>query len=580
MADFDPDEYLRKKRLQIEKSKELDPSKKTYSYDDPVQAVGKPEETDFDPDVYLEKKRKEIKQKESPSLYDQFSPKAALQGAGNAATVGYLPELQAAAEPYVFGALNSISGRNIPSEGTTEEYRKRGELLKEQNPKSYLAGTIAGSIPPAVAGGGLVSKGVGALEGAVPALEGMTEATGFKGLLGRGAQAAAGGGLIGAAENPQETGESRVQGAKSGAGIGLIGQGAGEALSGAIKGSKGLIIGLGDMAEKRAFKALGPYQRDVLKNADRINSIGRTVLDEGILSGGWEKTAEAAEKAKTTTGKELGDLMEDINNKVIKMAGNDVPAFKGQTQSKFGLDKNAILESLQKDLITDDVYGNKSTTKLFKNMMKDFSDNSLDYIGITDADKLKRGFDKLIKWDRIPGTDIPDKEVYFRTIRNKLRQGIEDATDAAAQSVGGPTKDALIALKQKYGNLDEAYKIASKRSQKEFANRMVSKSDYTAGLGAGAMAAATGHSPEQMVERGLTGFLVGALGNKAARYFGNEATGKALNQLSKKFSDNPYLYRKWFDPISETIQSDPEKIGALLVNINNQTKEKPKGLIQ
>ena len=88
-----------------------------------------------------------------PIGQSQAAPKgrpgeAALQGFGNAATMGFLPDLQAATYPAMEKGLSFVTGKKVEpenEEGLLTEFVGRQESLKNENPMAYGAGSVAGT---------------------------------------------------------------------------------------------------------------------------------------------------------------------------------------------------------------------------------------------------------------------------------------------------------------------------------------------------------------------------------------------------------------------------------------------------
>jgi hypothetical protein len=73
------------------------------------------------------------------------------------------------------------------------------------------------------------------------------------------------------------------------------------------------------LAETRAFKSLGPYARDSIKAFDKgkVNDIGRTALDEGVVGGiptSYGGLAERSDAALKSKGKEFNDYVNNLSD--------------------------------------------------------------------------------------------------------------------------------------------------------------------------------------------------------------------------------------------------------------------------
>lgn len=132
--------------------------------------------------------------------------------------------------------------------------------------------------------------------------------------LARVAMAGGSGGTVGALE-PAGSPMERLKNAGKGVGLGLALGTAGE---GVAAGAGALGKKLASFAEKKAFKSLGPYQRQAIQNSDDINEIGRTLLKEGVvrkMPTSYEGLAARAESAQEIKGSDLERIVEALSQK-------------------------------------------------------------------------------------------------------------------------------------------------------------------------------------------------------------------------------------------------------------------------
>ncbi len=487
------------------------------------------------------------------------TPEAALSGIGQGLTAGHLSQAQAASEPVTDKIFSSLTGKNVEPRSYLEA-RDQGLLeqkdFSENNPGAYYGGQLVGTVPSVVVSGGLLN----------PATTG----------LGRAAQAGLVGGAQGLLQNPGDTegvidpiqGNERIKDAGMGAALGSGSQIFMEGL-GAAKGilSPSNIRG---KAEEKAFKALGPYQRDVINNSKKMKEIGRTALDQKVLDKTWEKTAEKVSIAKKEAGEKLGSFMDNLYSSVDEVSGLNRPVSQ-EAQNVFvnaGVDVESVAASLKDDLINPlaakigDESANLQHAKLIDNFIKNNGKN----ISIRDAQSMKEKIGKLINWKRDPRADIPEQEKYYRSLYDKLRLGIEDAADAAASNMGGEAREELIALKKQYSNLSSAEDISQRRALREFANRTVSPSDYMAGMGGGLIGAMS--SPENAISGGIKGAIISSIGNKLGRTAGNAAQAKALDYIAGVMEKNPAILRKYLGNLIDVSQHNPAALGTIVEKLS------------
>lgn len=192
--------------------------------------------------------------------YEPFSyaemAEAAIGHTANAATMGYLPQLEALAAPVQEGIEEVIRGRKLTPEEKqrlTEEFREqRLKDLRERNPWASFAGEVVG----ASATGKVIARQV--------------PFGGSK--IGDVAEEAAAGAIEGAAYDPKETGMTRMEGAGLGAGFGA---GATVGIKGGAKvAQKAIIEPVSKVGPKFLSSIFGvpeKYILEHLKNPDLIN---------------------------------------------------------------------------------------------------------------------------------------------------------------------------------------------------------------------------------------------------------------------------------------------------------------------
>lgn len=157
-----------------------------------------------------------------------------------------------------------------------------------------------------------------------------------------------------------------------------------------------------------------------------------------------------------------------------------------------------------------------------------------DAISLKEGRAIKGGLKKKIKWDRIPGTDIPINEQVNRALYSELAQSENDLAGTIAER-GVPGAADFVKEKQRYGNLDVAKQVSQLRADKNFANRLVSPSDY----GVGALGAVL--SPHgDVLTKAATGIASGAF-NKLLRLYGNQAVSSAANSTGAMIIKSPQL---------------------------------------
>lgn len=465
-----------------------------------------------------------------------------IQSAANMVALKYGPDINALIEPAVNKIGNLLTGNNVQTDQSfgqrREDYAKRLALSRETNPKAALTGDVAGLV-----GGSLLLPGAGAVKAATGA-----------GRIAKGAAIAAG---YGAAQSPDQV-EGQYNPIQLGerlknAGIGLVAGGAGQAIGEGVTKAASI---LKDSAARQAFKSLGPYARETRQNYEkgRIESIGKTLLDEGVIGGvpkSYEKIAQKSEDLAQSKGKQIGSLISDVSQK-----------------SKTGIMSSDLADGLRQRLLVSSDAANKiapiaQQNKYFETLINGFAKKDGSFT-IEGAQDLKNLVNKQIKWDRLPGADIPKEEQFYRALYSSLNDQIETAAGKAAGAVG--RGEELKGLKQAYGSAKEAASISSKREAKNFANRFLSPSDYgVAGVGA-VIGSGRGDTPEDKIKNALLGASLG-LGNKALRQYGPQVLATGLNNLGSVAGNasqitTPFASQQVLSPlVRKSLQLQSEKKG-------------------
>lgn len=510
MSGFDPDKFL------------------SGAYDSkPKQAKA----DSFDPDKFLAGGYDTEKPSKKGSTGEEKA-QTALENYGDTMTMGYLPQLQAGAEKVMTPILNVFTGNDVKSDGYIEsrdKNRKRIEELSAENPKSAVAGKVAGILNQAPILAAKAVQGAGAAKKIY--------------------NAAKVGAAYGSAQNPGDIeGElspvqlkDRAYNAGVGAVTGVVAQGLVEGAPVVAKAAKGAAGWLKEKAERAAFKALGPYARDALKAADRgeIEAIGRVLIDKGILKGApnYETIAARAKEATGKTGAELEAIIEELSTKgddLINASGGTrgTPAVKGMKAGapEGGVDKELIAEHIRKKMINPntEIPGVLEKNAKVEKAIETYLNNGKRFRGLSENERLKRSIGGEIKWDRLPGTEIPWEEQINRELYSATRQGSEDMAEAVASKVGGEMPEKFRDAKKTFGALSKASEIAEKRAAKEGVNRFISPTDYLTGTAGMAYGASQGDDFESK----LTGAVMGAgvgLANRTLRTRGNPVVAKSLD---------------------------------------------------
>lgn len=485
---------------------------------------------------------------------DARTGQAFLEGAGQSLSLGYLPQIQAAAEsalsyltPKSEGdiALEQI-GAQAPQEtylSRRDENLRRQQQLQQEAPGSYAAGQVTGAL-------------VGSA-----AIPGGQAATGLSGRILQAGKTAA---LEGAAYNPGDTeGEysglqlaERGKQALVGSGLGVIGQLTGTGVANISEKLRGLPSTLKNYAELKAFKQTGAMLKDFRKNLgnNRANEIGRELLDKGIVETGdsFDDIYNKSSALKEEAGKELGDI---YNNSIQKLGSVQDNPHLAKILTDSNIDATKISEKL-KETIKKELKGKPGSSDVIPRIEKEletFAENGSN-LDLPEAVKIKGAFDDLINYNK----DVKDNTILQQQFK-KIRDELNLAIDKRVDTIGKLTNDTelikrLKDAKKTYGNMSEVSGIAKDRMARENANRFFSLGDRISGVSGAALGTIQSGDIEGAIKGGVAGLLIG----KASRFGGNAISAKAIDRTAKILDKNPLLLGEFTAPLVEAAKRSPE----------------------
>ena len=461
----------------------------------------------FDPDAYLSKQSKP----------DSSAGQTALESYGNTATLGYLPQIQAAVEKPMSRLLDFATGNDV-SESLPDYVERRDENLRRQdalskeNPKASLAGTALGIGATALAPIGVAAKGAST--------------------LGRVAQAGKIGAIYGAAQNPGdiegEISPLQIEGRARNAAIGgALGAGSDAALQAISIGARKVSPILRDYASRKAFQALGPTKAASERAMDRGQdvAIGRTLLDEGAIPilGSPGRIQGRVEALSEKTGKRYGDILDQTQAAID--AKHQIPPVAGE---KLSVDTKALAERVKSspehlELGSPGMEGGLSRANAALETLASKGD-----LNLREAQALRRGIDKSINFGKRSDEMAPAMGSLYAQrsgIRDEMNRIVNDASSRGWTDIPA---DELKAMGRAYNNVETASDIVGKRVAGDASNRSISLTDTMAALAG----AASGGGP---LKAAVTGGLAGAT-NKAVRVFGRSAAARGANKASEASS--------------------------------------------
>jgi hypothetical protein len=451
---------------------------------------------------------------QSPAEPKTGAGEAALEHFGNAATLGYLPQIQAGVEKLTPDP-GADTDADLKSQGfkisqpensylsDRDENLKRMALEGKEHPVASAAGTVGG-----IVGGGLLASA------ALPVGEAATLGNGLVGPVTRGAdlankvvQGIKGGAIAGGLANPGDTegeidpiqAEGRAKGAALGAAIGGAVPLAQQAIS---SGATSVGDYLRNKAALKATRSLGrptPTQATRMAATGQDVTLGRDLLDQGAIPvlGTPGRIAGRVDALKEQAGENIGNLIK---------SGGDSKMIDSQ---KLGIQ---ILDSPELAQMRK-TPGMESTVSAIEKQVNTLAQNGEMTLG--EAQTLRQGIDKSINFNKA-SPDMRGAQEGLYQQRTAIRDAMNDAVNGLPSS---PGQDALKVANRRYGNLSTAQDILEKQMGRDQANRAVSLTDTIAGAGG-------------MAKHGLPGLALGAA-NKFGRTFGNSIQANVYNKISQ-----------------------------------------------
>lgn len=571
MADFDPDAYLAK-------------------------ADKKPAQGGFNPDAYLQQfEAKPQEPNTVAGIAKSFDPSAALQGFGSAASLGYLPQLQAAAgllTPDPNASLNKdLESKGFKIEEPKETYLSlrdkaigEQEKLKQESPVSYGVGQLGGAIASAapvsrglMAAGKLAPIGIQKAAQALPAIG--------KAALGGAATAAVSnpGDVSGVVDPLQE--EAREEAALSG---GITG-GALGAVGSALKKTGDFIArapaALKDWAELKAFSSSGAMLKDFRKSMERgkIGEIGREMIKNKLVTPGatFEDVADNSSKLKEKFGKVIGDIYDKVDEQLQNPAtlqGLDKTKLAGLNKTK--LNAQGFARTL-KNQFADELSSKPGGTKAMSSIesyLDELAANGKN-ANIGQLQEFKEGIDDILKYNRSLMEEPINKQYLFK-MRDFLKDRIQDRVDALDKAFGKESLKTLKEANRQYGIWAEVSRISRDRVLRENANRMMSLSDTIAGGAGSTIGAITGSAagPAGAIKGAMLGSAAGAA-NKGARLYGKPLLVSGAMNAAESLESLPSPVSKGLQGAGGLIGKNPVESAAALEALKASDR-RPRGLIK
>lgn len=492
----------------------------------------------------------------------------ALESVGKGATLGYLPQLQAMAEPLTDRVFNMIPGgpraESRPmrqmNPGTQEYVDARDQNIKRQraqasaNPGTALVGEMAGiigtSVVPARAigyAGQAVGRGTQAL-----GMGARLGGTGGKILAGAGQGAAFGAmmnpGDVEGEVNPLQLDE-RMSGAKLGAAFGGGMRAAGAGLQKAAPAMK-------RGAEQLAFKSSGAMLKEFRKAAPKgeVNKIGRFMLDNKLVKAGdtYEHVARRAQAFNQQAGQKLDQIYKQAVNTSKKGAldlpkrlqnvkpsefaamkkGNLGKRWQEMTPKEFSeirnigfnpvRDKSKVLSQVRKSL-GDDTQARSAINQIDDYLTELGKKHGSKILDPRAANDIKTAIDKAINYSRNPLTRSHGLERAWKSTRSFIGRKVDKHVEKLGSQMGSPgASKALREANKGYGYSRTVMQTAQDRANRVSANNMLGLPEWAVSGGAMAGGLSVG---------GVPGAVIAPAALRAARAHGTSAAAVGLDKL-------------------------------------------------
>lgn len=480
---------------------------------------------------------------QGPKPWEKFDPakkeinnvEAALQGFGQGAAFGYLPNLQAAAEPITDKIFGALTGKEVEDPRSYVQRRdaaiKRDKDLSESG--AYTAGNIAGALAVPTPGTGLIKGG---------------------GLLAKTASAGLGGALAGALYNPGEKDgeasglqlEDRANAALKG---GLLGAGS-QLLSSGISKASNMWANKGANLEKAsnmsAVSAIGAQKGDIKKllNKNQINSVGNFLKEEKLVGPGktFEDAYNGAQKILKEEGPKIGEVYNTVQQKLedpkfLESLKPDQLKKLSETTLNAPQIASELGETFAKEL--KGKAGGKAALSRIQGELESLAELG-DNVNMKDLIDTRKSFDDLINYDKSV-RDMPLAQEYLKKTRDFIQKKVNERIDALDKTVGGSLLDKLKKANKRYGSASTVFNIAKGKLAGEESKMLIGLPELLAG-GAVATSGAINNLSNGDIEGAggsLAKGLLAAAAMKGARRYGPGVATKLLDVGSKIVKKDP-----------------------------------------
>lgn len=493
-----------------------------------------------------EKRLQELEAKYSQPKSQGNAPESFIQNVGQAVSFGYLPQIQAATEPYIQKAFDYFGGdvdKELKEKGfqineaheksyvqRRDEAIKKLEQISKESPKSALAGQVAGSIVGGVGLGGLF-KTAGTVGGRI-------------------AQATKSGALIGAIRNPGDTeGEvdkfqlkDRAINVVKDAATGAVLQGGLEGVGKVGKILRDAPDSIKKWSQIKSLKASGAMLKDFRKQFGNKKAfeLGQSMIDNGVISVGDDiaQIAEKSEGLKNIAGQKIGQIYEQADNIVNDIYGKSPMRKMQLDESNINLDKLS-----QKFLynIKQKYTGKAGGEKIINSIASELEQIGMNgEVNLSKVKEIRSSIDELINYSKATQELKPIQEELMN-LRGTLQDSVRKRL-AAIDKISNTDLAKQFASENKlFSNFAEISKIAKDKLARESSNAAFGLRERISGGAGTAVGAYVGSSfgPVGAAAGAAIGGSFGAITTKIGRKYGTPFVAISANKIAKALQNNP-----------------------------------------
>lgn len=483
-----------------------------------------------------------------PQAPDQFSSsQSALQGFGQGATLGYLPEAQAAVEPALQWAYEKVSGQDLgPSEDfptRLKKWRAREQGIKQEDPGAYLAGAVPGAITTSAIPGAVASRGVSA---------GVKGTQGLKALLDsrKIGAVALGGATQGALVNPEVDGDLLTNLKARGTNA-LVGGALGGSLQGLSKAAQGIPKAAQSVKESLALRQMGAMKKD-LKNIlkkDQVEGLETFMKNEGLMRPGStaETVYEESQGILSNTGKKIGETYQKVSSAAENATTPEQLTQVLEARAKMNPINIADEFLEQAKLSAKGKSGGQQALSTVENELVNLKSLG-DDASIEDIFAYRQSLDDNIKYNKTY-SESPASQKALRDLRTFVQKRVDSHIDELDNLYSTKNTKLLKELNKRYSQAATVKTISQDKVAGEQSKMILGLPELIAGGAvAGGSAATSGNADSDSAVKGL----LAAAAFKGARKFG-PAVGYQMANTTQALST----------PIAKGLEKIPANAGRL-----------------